>query len=59
MGLAPTWGVKAVRDSALGGDPLFAIFMCFVLSVAYVVIGWFAMANFERLARSRATLSLT
>ena len=57
--LAPTWGVKAVRDSALGGDPLFAIFMCFVLSVAYVVVGWFAMANFERLARSRATLSLT
>ena len=57
--LAPTWGVKAVRESALGGDPLFAIFMCLVLSAAYLVVGWFAMANFERLARSRATLSLT
>ena len=57
--LAPTWGVKAIRDSALGGDPLFAILMCVVLSAAYLVAGAITMANFERLARSRATLSLT
>jgi ABC-2 type transport system permease protein len=57
--IAPTWGVRAIRDSALGGDPLFAIGMCVLLSVAYLVIGWFSMANFERLARKRATLSLT
>jgi ABC-2 type transport system permease protein len=57
--LAPTWGVKAVRDSALGGDALFAIFMCLVLSAAYLAIGWVTMANFERLARQQATLSLT
>jgi len=57
--LAPTWGVKAVRESALGGDPLAAIGMCVVLSAAYLAIGWFSMANFERLARQRATLSLT
>jgi ABC-2 type transport system permease protein len=57
--LAPTWGVRAVRDSALGGDPLFAIAMCLVLAVAYLAIGWVTMSNFERLARQRATLSLT
>jgi ABC-2 type transport system permease protein len=57
--LAPTWGVRAVRESALGGDPLFAIAMCVLLSAAYVVIGYLSMANFERLARKRATLSLT
>ena len=57
--LAPTWGVRAVRESALGGDPLPAIGMCFLLSVIYLAIGFVSMANFERLARSRATLSLT
>jgi ABC-2 type transport system permease protein len=57
--LAPTWGVKAVRESALGGEPLAAIGMCLLLSAVYLVIGWFAMANFERLARKQATLSLT
>ncbi len=57
--IAPTWGVKAVRESALGGDPLAAIGMCLVLSVAYLGIGIVTMANFERLARKRATLALT
>jgi ABC-2 type transport system permease protein len=57
--LAPTWGVRAVRESALGGDPLPAIGMCFLLSAIYLAIGFVSMANFERLARSRATLSLT
>jgi len=57
--LAPTWGVRAVRESALGGDPLFAIAMCALLSVVYIAVGWLSMTNFERLARQRATLSLT
>ena len=57
--LAPTWGVRAIRESALGGDPLVAIAMCGVLSLAYLAIGALTLANFERLARSRATLSLT
>ena len=57
--LAPTWGVRAVRESALGGDPLTAIGMCLLLSAIYLAIGFVSMANFERLARSRATLSLT
>jgi ABC-2 type transport system permease protein len=57
--LAPTWGIKAVRESALGGDPLPAIGMCLLLSVVYLLIGSVTMANFERMARQRATLSLT
>jgi ABC-2 type transport system permease protein len=57
--LAPTWGVRAIRESALGGEPLTAIGMCLVLSAAYGLIGTITMANFERLARSRATLALT
>ena len=57
--LAPTWGVRAVREAALGGEPLQAIAMCLLLSAAYLALGALSMANFERLARSRATLSLT
>ena len=57
--LAPTWGVKAVRESALGGEPGFAIAMCLLLSAVYLAIGTMTMANFERLARKRATLALT
>jgi ABC-2 type transport system permease protein len=57
--LAPTWGVRAVRESALGGDPLAAIGMCALLSAVYLAVGALTMANFERLARQRATLSLT
>jgi ABC-2 type transport system permease protein len=57
--LAPTWGVRAVREAALGGDPLFAIAMCGLLSVVYLGLGTLTLRNFERLARERATLSLT
>lgn len=57
--LAPTWGVRAIRESALGGEPLAAVGMCVLLSAVYLVLGAVTMANFERLARQRATLSLT
>jgi ABC-2 type transport system permease protein len=59
--LAPTWGVKAIRDAAIAGNPSAwpAIGMCGLLGAAYLVLGWFFMQNFERLARQRATLSLT
>jgi ABC-2 type transport system permease protein len=58
--LAPTWGVRAIRDSALGGgDPLGAIAMCLVLGAVYLVIGSLTVSHFERQAREKATLSLT
>jgi hypothetical protein len=33
--------------------------MCLLLSAVYLVIGYFALQHFERLARERATLTLT
>ena len=56
--LAPTWGVRAIRESALGGDPLFAIGMTAVLAVAYLVVGTVSIRHFERQARERAALTL-
>jgi ABC-2 type transport system permease protein len=57
--LAPTWGVRAIREAALGGEALGAIGMCLLLSLVYLVIGSITLRNFERLARRNATLSLT
>jgi ABC-2 type transport system permease protein len=57
--LAPTWGVQAVREAALGGNPLPELAMTALLSLVYLGVGALTMANFERLARSRATLALT
>jgi ABC-2 type transport system permease protein len=58
--LAPTWGVRAIRDSALGGgEPAAAIGMCLALGVVYFALGTYFLRLFERLARERATLSLT
>jgi ABC-2 type transport system permease protein len=57
--LAPTWGVRAIREAALGGAPLPAIGMCGALAIAYLVIGSVALHLFETLARKQATLALT
>jgi ABC-2 type transport system permease protein len=57
--LAPTWGMRAIRAAALGGDPGPAIAMTLLLGLAYLAIGTVLLKNFERLARKNATLSLT
>jgi ABC-2 type transport system permease protein len=57
--IAPTWGVRAVRESALGGDPWFAIAACLVLAGVYVALASMLLRYFERLARREATLALT
>jgi ABC-2 type transport system permease protein len=57
--LAPTWGVEAIRNAALGGDTLEPIAMCVLLSLVYLGVGALTLRNFERLARRNATLSLT
>jgi ABC-2 type transport system permease protein len=57
--LAPTWGMRAVRHSALGGNVVFPLDMCLLLSLAYAAISVVFLHHFERLARDRATLSLT
>jgi ABC-2 type transport system permease protein len=56
--LAPTWAVRAIRESALGGDPLFPILMCLVLGVAYVVFASWFLRVLEVRAREKATLAL-
>jgi ABC-2 type transport system permease protein len=56
--LAPTWGVKALREAAIGGDPGFAVAMSVALGLAYLVIGHYCLRYFEKLAREKATLSL-
>jgi ABC-2 type transport system permease protein len=57
--LAPTWGVRAIREAALGGDPLPAILMCLGLGLVYTLLAAVCLRHFERLARARATLALT
>jgi ABC-2 type transport system permease protein len=56
--LAPTWGVRAIRRAALGGDALFPIGMCFALGLVYVAIASVMIGVVERKARQDATLSL-
>jgi ABC-2 type transport system permease protein len=56
--LAPTWGINALREAAIEGNPWPEIGMCLVLGAVYLVIGHFALQHFERLARERATLAI-
>jgi ABC-2 type transport system permease protein len=56
--LAPTWGMRAIRESTVGGSPLSAIGMCLALSACYAVIAVVCLRAFERLARERASLAL-
>jgi ABC-2 type transport system permease protein len=57
--LSPTWGMRAIREAAFGGNAWPEIALCVGLGLVYVALGALALRNFERLARSRATLSLT
>lgn len=57
--LSPTWGMRAIREAALGGNAWPEIALCAGLGAVYLALGALALANVERLARSRATLALT
>jgi ABC-2 type transport system permease protein len=57
--LAPTWGVNAIRESALGGSPAFDLAMCALLGTVYTAVGVLLVERVLRAARLRATLSLT
>lgn len=57
--LAPTWGMISLRRAALGGAVLPALGMCVLLTIVYGAIALVSLRLFERLARERATLSLT
>ena len=57
--LAPTWGMRAVRRAAIGGAVGTPLLMCAVLTVVYTLLAVVLLHHFERLARERATLSLS
>ena len=57
--LAPTWGMNALRNAALGTSAWPDIAMCTALSIVYAVLGGLLLKAFLRLARERATLGLT
>jgi ABC-type multidrug transport system permease subunit len=57
--LAPTWGFRAIQESALGRTAWPDIGMCIVLSLAYLTIGGSCLVAFERVARARGSLRLT
>lgn len=57
--LAPSWGFRAIQESALGDSPWPDIGMCVVVSAAYLVIGTVCLRAFVHVARARATLKLT
>jgi ABC-2 type transport system permease protein len=57
--LAPTWGVRAVRHAVLGGDVISPMMVAIGLACVYVVAAHLLLRRFERVARGRATLSLS
>ncbi len=57
--LAPTWGMNAIREAALGGSPLNDLAVCLGLGAVYVAIGILVTNRVLRAARVRSSLSLT
>lgn len=57
--LAPTWGIRAMREAALGGSPWPDIGMCLVLAAVYLLIAGTCLIAFEYVARARGSLRLT
>jgi ABC-2 type transport system permease protein len=57
--LAPTWGMRALLESSLGGHPWRDLGYCVGLGVVYAGIGALFLGRVLDAARRRATLSLT
>src|SRR3954454_24543150 len=57
--LAPTWGMNAIRESALGGTPLPDLLLCLALGVTYVGLAVLVTNRVLFDARARGSLSLT
>lgn len=56
--LAPTWGVDAIREAALGGSPLAEIALCLALGLGYVAVASLVLETVLRAARKEGSLSL-
>lgn len=59
LALAPTWGMRALLHSALGGRAWLDIAICLGLAAAYTAFGIALLERFMDSARRHATLSLT
>ncbi|MGB2875542.1 MAG: ABC transporter permease [Gaiellaceae bacterium] len=57
--LAPTWGMNAIREAALGGSPLGDLGLCVGLGLGYVALGVVITDRVLRAARISGSLSLT
>ncbi len=57
--LAPTWGMNAIRESALGGSPLADVGLCAAIGAGCLALGIAVTSTVLRSARARATLALT
>jgi ABC-2 type transport system permease protein len=57
--LAPTWGMRAIRDGATGSGSFADVGVCAGLGAAYVLIGLLVVERLLVAARRQATLSLT
>jgi ABC-2 type transport system permease protein len=57
--LAPTWGMSAIRESALGGTPLPDLLLCLGLGAVYVGFAVLVTNRVLHDARARGSLSLT
>jgi ABC-2 type transport system permease protein len=57
--LAPTFGVRAIREAALGGTPLGDLLACAALGIAYFGIGVTLTDYVLRSARRKASLALS
>jgi len=60
VGARPTWGVRAIREAALGGgSPLTDVAMCAALGLGYAAVGVLLTETVLRSARRTASLALT
>jgi ABC-2 type transport system permease protein len=57
--LAPTWGMRAIRDASGGDSPWLEVLLCLGLGAGYVALGILITNRVLRAARARASLSLT
>lgn len=59
LALPPTWGMRAMRAAAAGGDPWRDVLVCAGLGLVYFAVGALVSEAILRSARRHATLSLT
>ena len=57
--LAPTWGINAIRDAALGGSAWPDIALALGLGAVYVLLGIVLIGRALHAARDKGTLALS